>query len=93
MCGKLLAPLIRSMIDFLAASTKPDYGISDDIRGMLLRASPVEVDILLKSVRKAREITGMSTTWSAQTPIRAQLPVQTHFDRDTLTPDSSRLTR
>jgi hypothetical protein len=53
MCGKLLVPLIRSTIDFLAASTKPDYGISDEIRGMLLRVSPAEVDILLKPARKA----------------------------------------
>ncbi|WP_010262427.1 hypothetical protein [Treponema primitia] len=62
MCGKLLAPLIRSMIEFLAASIKPDYGISEEIRGMLLRVSPAEVDILLKPARKAREIKGISTT-------------------------------
>jgi hypothetical protein len=86
MCGKLLTPLIRSMIDFLTTSTKPDYRISEEIWGMLLRVSPAEVDILLKPARKAREIKGISTTRAAQTPLRAQVPVQTYFDRDTLTP-------
>jgi hypothetical protein len=86
MCGKLLAPMIRSMIDFLCASTKPDYGISAEIRALLLRVSPAEVDILLRPARKAQEIKGISTTRSKQTPLRAQIPVQTHFDRSSVKP-------
>jgi hypothetical protein len=55
MCGKLLAPMIRSMVDFLAASTKPGYGITAGIRELLLRVSPAEADILLKPARKAQK--------------------------------------
>ena len=86
MCGKLLAPMIRSMIDFLAVSTKPDYRISEEIRALLLRVSPAEVDILLRPARKAQEIRGISTTRTRQTPFRDQIPVQTHFDRATTKP-------
>jgi hypothetical protein len=32
------------------------------------------------------EIRGVSTTRSVQTPLRSQIPVKTHFDRDTITP-------
>jgi hypothetical protein len=35
-CGKLLAPLIRGIIDFLAASKEPDYGISEESNGLLV---------------------------------------------------------
>jgi hypothetical protein len=86
MCGKLLVPMIRSMIDFLEGSTKPDYGITDEIRLLLLRVSPAEADLLLKPERKARRIKGISTTRSKQTPLRAQIPVQTHFERASLKP-------
>jgi hypothetical protein len=78
--------MIRSMIDFLGASTKPDYGISAEIRGLLLRVSAAEVDILLKPARKAQEIKGISTTRTKQTPVRAHIPVQTHFDRAAMKP-------
>jgi hypothetical protein len=85
-CGKLLVPMIRTMIDYLEASKKPDYKISDEIRALLLRVSPATVDLLLRPVRKALELKGISTTRSKQTPLRAQVQVQTHFDRATLVP-------
>jgi hypothetical protein len=85
-CGKLLVPMIRGMIDFLAASEKPDYRITEEIRALLADVSAAEADILLKPARKALEIRGVSTTRTVQTPLRSQIPVRTHFDRDTLTP-------
>jgi hypothetical protein len=45
LCGKLLVPYIRSTIDFL--KEEPKYGITDDIRLLLLEVSPTEADILL----------------------------------------------
>jgi hypothetical protein len=85
-CGKLLAPMIRGMIDFLQGSKDPDYGITSEIRELLLEASAAEADILLKPARKALEIKGVSTTRAVQTPLRSQIPVRTHFDRDSIEP-------
>jgi len=48
--------------------------------------SAAEADILLKPARKALEIKGISTTRAVQTPLRSQIPVRTHFDRDTVKP-------
>jgi len=85
-CGKLLVPMIRGMMGFLEESENPDYGISGEIRKLLMEASAAEADILLKPARKALEIKGVSTTRAVQTPLRSQIPVRTHFDRDTVKP-------
>jgi hypothetical protein len=79
-------PLIRSMIEFLASATDPGYGITAGIHALLLEVSPAEADILLKPARKALEIRGVSTTRSGPTALRAQIPVQTHFDRTATKP-------
>jgi hypothetical protein len=63
-----------------------DYGITDDIYRLLLEASPAEADILLAPARKGREIKGVSTTRAASQSLRAQAPVQTHFNRETVRP-------
>ncbi|MDR2741758.1 MAG: hypothetical protein LBB98_06340, partial [Treponema sp.] len=84
--GKLLVPMIAGMIDFLAESEEPNYGITEEIRGLLLEVSASEADLLLKPARKAFAIRGVSTTRSVQPPLRSRIPVQTHVDRDTLTP-------
>ena len=85
-CGKLLVPMIRSLIDFLVESKKPAYGITADIRELLMEVSAAAADILLKPAKKALEIRGKSTTRSAQTPVRSRIPVRTHFRRDTVKP-------
>ncbi|MDR2484748.1 MAG: transposase, partial [Treponema sp.] len=84
LCGKLLAPYIRSTIDFLAE--EPKYGITEDIYRLLLEASPAEADILLATARKAREIKGLSLTRAAPQSLRAQAPVQTHYKREAVRP-------
>jgi hypothetical protein len=58
MCGKLLVPTVRDMIDSLAGSKNPDYGIDGEIRALLLRVSPAAADRLLKKARKANETGG-----------------------------------
>ena len=85
-CGKLLIPMIRSLIDFLVESKKPDYRITAEIRELLLEVSAAEADILLKPAKKALEIKGKSTTRAVQTPVRSRIPVRTHFKRDTVKP-------
>ena len=85
-CGKLLVPMIRGMMDFLTESKTPEYGISYEIRKLLEEVSGAEADILLKPAQKALEIKGVSTTRAVQTPLRSQIPVRTHFDRDTVKP-------
>jgi hypothetical protein len=88
MCGKLLVPMIREIIDFLCQSKHPDYRIDDEIRTLLLRVSPAAVDRLLRGARKADEIRGVSTTRAAPVSLRSQVPVQTYYDRKTVTPGS-----
>jgi hypothetical protein len=78
--------MISGIIDFLAAYMEAGYEITEEIRKQLLEVGAAEADILLKGARKALEIKGVSTTRSVQTPLRSQIPVKTHFDRETLTP-------
>ena len=85
-CGKLLAAMIPGMIDFLVSSRDPDYGITGARKALLVRISGAQIDRLLGSARKAREIRGVSTTRAAGASLRSQVPVQTHFDRKTVRP-------
>jgi hypothetical protein len=78
--------MIHGIIDFLAGSKDPDYGITAENRKLLLEASAAEADILLKEARKALEIKGASTTRAVQTPLRSQIPVRAHFDQDAVKP-------
>jgi hypothetical protein len=52
-CGKLLVPMIREMIVFLAGSKHPDYGIGEETRVLLLRVSPAAADRLLRKAKQA----------------------------------------
>ena len=85
-CGKLLAAMIPEMIDFLVSSKAPDYGITDELKALLVRISGAQIDRLLGPARKALEIRGVSTTRAAGVSLRSQVPVQTHFDRKTVGP-------
>jgi hypothetical protein len=85
-CGKLLAPLIRSIIEYLAGSKDPDYGISEEHKGLLVTVSGAQIDRLLAPARKALEIRGISVTRAAGASLRSHVPVQTHFDRKAVKP-------
>jgi hypothetical protein len=78
--------MTRRMTGYLEESKTPDYGITGETRGPLLEASAAEADILLKPARKALEIKGVSTTRAVQTPLGSQIPVRTHFERDSVKP-------
>jgi hypothetical protein len=85
-CGKLLAPLIRGIIDFLTASKEPEYGINDETKALLVRISGAQIDRLLAPARREKEVRGISTTRAAGASLRSHVPVQTHFDRKTVKP-------
>jgi hypothetical protein len=57
-CGKLLVPMTGGTIDFPAESEEPRYGITEEIRDLLLEVSTAEADLRLKPPRKALEIRG-----------------------------------
>jgi hypothetical protein len=88
MCGKLLVPMIRDMIGFLAEPKHPDYRIDEAIRTLLVRVSPAEAGRLLKGAKKADALRGISTARAAQASLRSQVPVLTHYGRKTVRPGS-----
>jgi hypothetical protein len=88
---QLLSPLIRSIRDFLAVSKEPDYGISEETKGLLVTVGGAQIDRLLAPARKAREIRGISTTRAAGASLRSPVPVQTHFDRKAVKPGEESL--
>jgi hypothetical protein len=57
-CGKLLVPQARGTIEYLAGSEKINFGIANEIRRLLVRASPVETGILPQGERKKLEFRG-----------------------------------
>ena len=57
-CGKLLAAMIREMIDFLVSSKAPDYGITNELKALLITVSGAQIDRLLAPARKALEVRG-----------------------------------
>jgi hypothetical protein len=78
-CGKLLAPLIKLMIEFLAA--EPEFGISGEIKKKLLETSASTIDRRLKPERKKLEIRGKSLTKPGKL-LKNQIPVRAYFTWD-----------
>ena len=59
-CGKLLSPLIRDQMPFIAAWTA--FGITTAIRKKLMTISPATIDRALREDRKKLVIRGISGT-------------------------------
>ena len=78
--GKLLAPMIRGMIDLLVSSREPDYGITEGLKALRVRISGAPIDRLLAPARE------VSTTRAAGASLRSPVPVPTRFDRKTVRP-------
>ena len=78
-CGKLLAPLIKLTIEFLAEES--EFGISDEIKKKLLEISAATIDRRLKPERKKLEIRGKSLTKPGNL-LKNQIPVRTYFAWD-----------
>jgi hypothetical protein len=78
-CGKLLAPLIRLTIGFLADDA--GFGITPEIRAKLMTISQAAIDRRLKPWRKKLEIKGKSLT-KPGTLLKNQIPVRVFFSWD-----------
>jgi len=82
-CGKLLAPLLRLIIDFLVHAK--EFGISDQIRAKLVSVSPSTIDRGLKGERKKLELKGRSLTRPGSL-LKNQVKVRTFFSWDEMKP-------
>jgi len=76
-CGKLLAPLIKSAIDFLAV----EFSLTDELRELFKTVSPAAIDRKLKHEKKRYRLKGISTTKKG-TLLKSQIPVRVCFDWD-----------
>jgi hypothetical protein len=72
------------MIGFL--KEEEGYGITSEMKALLVAVSPAEAELLLAEARKKLEIRGVSTMRSAQTPLRGQIPMRTSFGREKMKP-------
>ena len=57
-CGKLLAPLIRGMINFLVL----EYNLTEELRTLLETISPATIDRRLKKEKERYRLKGIGTT-------------------------------
>ena len=76
-CGKLLAPLIRGMIDFLAI----EYAMSQKLRSLFETVSPATIDRKLKHEKKRFRIKGINTTKPGSL-LKSQIPIRVYFAWD-----------
>ena len=76
-CGKLLSPLLRGIIDFLVL----EFNLSEDLRRLLLSASPATIDRKLKKEKQRFRLKGIRTTKPGSL-LKSQIPVRVYFDRN-----------
>jgi hypothetical protein len=76
-CGKLLAPLIRGIIGFLAL----EFGLSQELCALLKTVSPATIDRKLKKEKARYRFKGLSTTKPGSL-LKSHLPVKVCFDWD-----------
>jgi hypothetical protein len=80
-CGARLVPFIRETIDFLEASEDPYFGITKDIRHLLLEISDAHADRLLRPARNRMALRGVSGTTRGPL-LKSHIPVRTFFAWD-----------
>ena len=73
-CGKILAPLIRENIRFL----EEPFGISSEVKALLMTASPATVDRVLRADKKRLALTGKCGTKPGSL-LKRQIPVRVYF--------------
>ena len=76
-CGKLLAPLIRGIIGFLAV----EFGLSQELCVLLKTVSPATIDRKLKKEKARYRLKGLSTTKPGSL-LKSHIPVRVCFDWD-----------
>jgi hypothetical protein len=78
-CGKLLCPMLRSMLRFILADG--NWNISEEHQALLLRVSPATIDRLLRPVKKKLWPKGRSLTKPGPL-LKHQIPVRVYFRWD-----------
>jgi hypothetical protein len=73
-CGKILAPFMRQQMPFLEAP----FGITAEVRELLLKVSPSTIDRVLKADKKKLAIKGKCAT-RAGTLLKKQIPIRTYY--------------
>jgi hypothetical protein len=76
-CGKLLAHLIRGMIDFLA----DEFNLSEGLRALFMSVSAATVDRKLRKEKERFRLKGVRTTKPGSL-LKSQIPVRVCFDRN-----------
>jgi hypothetical protein len=76
-CGKLLAPLIRGMMNFLVL----EFNLSEELQTLLKSASPATIDRKLRKVKERYRVKGIRTTKPGSL-LKSRIPVRVCFDRD-----------
>jgi hypothetical protein len=75
-CGKLLAPLMRQQLPFIALW--PTFGITADIREKLMKISPATIDRALKKDKAALTLKGKSLTKPGEL-LKHRIPIRTFY--------------
>jgi hypothetical protein len=76
-CGKLLAPLIKGMIIFLAS----EFKLSMELCALFETVSPSTIDRKLKHEKKRFKIKGISTTKPGAL-LKSQIPIRVYYTWD-----------
>jgi hypothetical protein len=76
-CGKLLAPMVKGMINFLVI----EFDINEQLQALLLSVSPATIDRKLKKAKLRYSLKGIHTTKRGSL-LKNQIPVRVCFDRD-----------
>jgi hypothetical protein len=75
-CGKLLAPLMRQQMEYIAA-WKP-FNITPEIKAKLLKISPARIDYYLRPDKSALRIKGKSLT-KPLNGLKSRIPIRTFY--------------
>jgi hypothetical protein len=78
-CGKILAPLMRQQMDYIAQW--PAFGITPAIREKLMTISPATIDRALKKDKAALRLKGKSLTKSKD-PLKSRIPIRTFYSSE-----------
>ena len=78
-CGKILAPLIRQQMNYIAQW--PAFKITDEIREKLMNISPATIDRHLKKDKDALRLKGKSCT-NPGMALKSRIPLRTFYSAE-----------
>jgi hypothetical protein len=75
-CGKILAPLMRSQMQYIARW--PAFGVTDEIAEKLIKISSASIDRYLKKDKDALRLKGKSLTKPLDS-LKSRIPIRTFY--------------